>query len=214
MRWQSYVLNMPRNGLNQLNAYFAQHGDKTLCVMRAGGGISESLHNNEVNHLAVTTYKTADFHVGTRGREIEPSYSQKLLVLKELGKWGEVAVEVMPIEFEVVDVENVYHLWEFQYLYSFCVNPAPIFEAPPTFELNFEGMQYHVDIKPGGVYIYFKDKENMPWWKKQRLKNYVTTPVSIGVEFICEAMANVDYGCIVVLPPLELLDFGLEQPLY
>ncbi len=214
MQWQKFVMNMRCNDLAQTTAYFAQQGDKTLCVMPAGGGVCESLDHNEVNHIAILTCKTADFCGYARGPAIEPSYSQKLLVLRELGKWKEVAVEVMPPAPEVVDVENVYHIWEFQYIHSFCANVTPIFEEPPEFELSFEGTRFHFETKQGVTYIYFKDKENMPWIKKQRLKNLVTTPISTGVEFICEAMANVDYGCIVVLPPFELLDFGLEQPQY
>ncbi len=214
MQWQKFVTNVRGNNIDNLTEYYAQQGDKTIFVIPAGGGISESLHGNELNHLTVFIANTAQIPGWYYGKGDEPSYSQKLLVLKELGKWKEVAVEVMPPEPEVVDVENVYHLWEFQYMYSFCANPAPIFEAPPAFELSFEGMQYHVEIKSGGVYIYFKDKENMPWRKKQRLKNHVATPISTGVEFICDAMANVDYGCIVVLPLFDLLDFGLEQPSY
>ncbi len=213
MQWHKFVQPGRCNDLKQIVSYHGLKDNQIFAVVDAGGAISEFLHHNEFNHWIVTSY-SAKNPACPRGTEIEPTYSQKFQVLKDLGVWKEVAIEVMPPDFEVVDVENVYHLWEFQYIYSFGEDVRPIFTAPSAFDQTFDGINYHMEMKNGCMYVYFKDKENIPWNKKQALKNYVATPISTGVEFICEPLANADYGCMLIFPLGTFLDFGLEQPSY
>lgn len=213
MQWHKFVQPGRCNGLNQIVSYHGLKDNQIFAVVDAGKGCSEFLNCNDFNHWILTSYSASD-PTCPRGTEIEPTYSQKLQVIKDLGVWKEVAIEVMPPEHEVVDIENVYHLWEFQYIYSFGVDVRQSFIAPSNFDQVFEGIQYHVERKNGCMYVYFKDKEKMPWGKKQALKNYLATPISTGVEFIHETLANADYGCMIIFPLGTFLDFGLEQPSY
>lgn len=146
------------------------------------------------------------------GKMFEPSYRQKLMVLKEIGVWKEIALEVMPPQRDVVDREDCYHLWEFQYPYSFIFDHRPIYEAPKEFGDEFNGIQYHVKTVGDVRYIYFKpenENEQIGWKKKQNLKNHVIGMDGTAVELILDGMADKHYACMVCLPRGRYLDFGL-----
>lgn len=213
MQWERHMVKHSVNGLESFNMFYTRHNGLLINVLEAGGGVSYSLSQNELNHLVIGMYR--NYGMGDLNHlAVEPTYSQKLRIIQELGRWKEVALEVMPPESEVVDVEEVYHIWEFQYIYSFFINVGPIFTEPSNYENNFAGVDYHLERQNGAIYAYFKDREHMTWRKKQALKNHITIPENTAVEIICEAMESTNHGCMIILPPFECLDFGLIRPTY
>lgn len=140
---------------------------------------------------------------------VEPYYAEKIAILKEIGRWKKVALEVMPDERELVDRENLYHMWEFEHINSFQLDTAPIFNPPKRFREKYEGLHYEVVRQKGVIYIYFQSDDQVPWRKKQAIKNHAVGPHRTGVEIITESMLNVGYGVIIVLPYNLQLSFGL-----
>ena len=185
-------------------------------ALNAGGGQSYVFSRERLCHWVLGFIKynpNGRMYNINRGDFFEPTYQQKLAVLKEVGVWKESALEVMPPEDEVVDRENVYHLWEFQYPYSFIYNIRTIYDEPENFELEYQGIQYHI-VTVGVVrYLYFKPKnkeEQVGWRKKQNLKNYVIGFEGTAVEIITDEMSDKAYGCLICFPRNEYLDFGLQ----
>ncbi len=203
IQWRKFNLSSHVNG--EKNYGFFKRGTtkgEFVTVIYAGKFISEYASSQEICHWVIACTKGKKFY--------EPSYKEKLNIVKEIGKWGNIALEVMPSERKVVDEADIYHIWEFQYPYSFIYNISPIFEKPDVFEEKFENIKYHVEDVKGVQYIYFKSTSLNPigWKKKQQLKNFILGEDAVAVEFILEGMGG-DYACMVALKKGETLDFGL-----
>lgn len=215
MRWTKQVLSMKVNKQSLVNTYAGELGSCYVQVLELEGGFSNSFYGNEVRHYIVGKWKKMQPLIFAKPIMEEPDYALKLQIIRDLGKWHENALEVMPPESQVVDVEDVYHLWEFKYLNSFMVDVNPMFRwSNGIFDNTYGEVRYHIEAIHGVRYVFFANRDHVSWKQKQKLKNRVSTEESTAVEIICEGMANANYGCLIILPSFSGLDFGLERPTY
>lgn len=212
LHWKKGKLPLGFNGESSHDIYEAI-SDKGyyVQVINAGIGVSDMMHRESLCHWVLAFVK-AKRQIFTRGEFFEPSYQQKLMVLREVGKWKNIALEVMPPEPEVVDREDVYHLWEFEYPYSFIHNYKPILEGPDSFGEEFANIEYHISTVGEIRYLYFRSKNPnsfIGWRKKQNLKNHAIGFNDTAIEIITEEMSDKQYGCLICLPHNQYLDFTL-----
>lgn len=150
----------------------------------------------------------------------EPSYKEKHDVLKRLGKWKSIALEVYPSESNLIDSANLYHLWEFENerVLPFSINE--IFEKP-EFEnsICFKNTNIRYSEKSGYIgsspirYLYLKSEEgkNLTWYQKWRAKNEIYSSNVLAVEIISNKTIKNDYSCLICLPYNFKLGFGLRD---
>lgn len=205
MLWKKMVLPLGFNGQLNHDMYMGINSKNIMiqCV-DAGGGNSEVLHGQRIEHWGMV------MHQGDN--RYEPTYQEKMMILRDIGIWKNCALEVMPAQVDVVDRENVYHIWEFQYPYSFKYNFFPILQRPQQFECEWGEFLYHLEQVGKVQYLYFKSKNGneFGWKMKQMLKNNVIGYSRTAVEFIIPEMENQDYSALICLPQGEFLDFGLN----
>ena len=209
VNWKKETVRFASNGKLTHDVYWAssEQGFNVECL-DCGDGISGVLSNQELVHWGLAFSK-----VGSKEPQLfEPDYHQKLMVIKEIGRWKQCALEVMPPECEVVDRQDVYHLWEFEYPYSFIYSIRPIYDIPETFELECDGVKYHIAQVGKVRYLYLElDKgRKLGWRHKQNLKNMIFGSWSTAVEVIIDDMEDKPYVCLICLPHNEFLDFGLN----
>lgn len=212
--WRRTRIPMEVNGETELDMYYGKLDDiKTAEVLNSGGGNSKSISNQYIIHwvIGICRQMTGNYEVD-RQNLVEPTYKQKVQILKDLGVWKQIALEVMPSEVDVVDRENVYHIWEFEFPYSFMYDITPIYKEPLKYEGLYEGMEYHLFVKGGAMYIYFRPKtalDIITWRKKQSLKNFLLGEDATAVEIVQEEMLNKKYFCMIGFFDGRILDFGL-----
>lgn len=200
MKWKKMRLPIVLNDQTGADLYDGIiDGSINAKVLNCGGGYSESISKQYIVHWEILMIIGENM--------IEATYKQKVQILKELGIWKEVALEVMPRENDVVDRENLYHIWEFQYPYSFMHDIKPIYDEPQMYEGCWRDIDYHVFERFGITYIYFKSLKQITWRQKQNLKNSLMGEHIIAVEIIQEEMLNKGYSCMICFK--EVLDFGL-----
>ena len=214
MMWKELRVPIQVNEENELKMYCGQLDAKTAQVLNAGGGNSESFCNQYIVHWVIGIFRqmTGNYEVD-RKNLVEPTYKEKIQILKELGNWKQIALEVMPAETELVDREDVYHIWEFEYPYSFMYDISPIYEEPAVFEAVYEGIEYHLYTKGGAMYIYFRPQTALnviSWRSKQNLKNFLLGREGNAIEIIHEEMLNKKYCGMIGFLDGRTLDFGLS----
>ena len=132
MKWTKERIPMIVNGQIGADMYDGIIDDSIdTKVLNCGGGYSESVSEQFIMHWNIAMFDGQSM--------VEPTYKQKVQILKELGIWKKVALEVMPPEVKVVDRADVYHIWEFEYPYSFMCDITPIYSDPKHFEGAYEG---------------------------------------------------------------------------
>lgn len=208
MRWIKTKVPFNANGRTHQDTFTAYTQEGKYQAIDAGGGNAATFCNEEFCHwvIGLCTGRNAKGPILK-----EPSYRQKVKILEEIGKWKNIALEVMPPEIEVIDREDVYHLWEFQYPHSFHYGYRSILEKPYLFDKEIGEVKYHIRTDGRTKYIYLKKKDGteLTWREKQTLKNKILSPIDTAVEIIIPEMLEEDYTCLVCLPRFEFLDFGL-----
>ena len=208
MQWIKTSIPFNANGRTHQDTFTAYTQEGMYQAIDAGGGTTTVFCNEELCHwvLGVCTGQNVNGPILK-----EPNYRQKVMVIEEIGKWKTIALEVMPPEMEVIDREDVYHLWEFQYPYSFHYGHRPIMERPDSFDKEIGQVKYHIrnDGRTKYIYLQKKDGKELTWREKQDLKNRILSPFDTAVEIITREMLGCDYTCLVCLPRFEYLDFGL-----
>lgn len=149
----------------------------------------------------------------------EPTYKNKVWILNSLGKWKKIALEVFPVEDNLVDGANMFHLWE---LKSKDVLPFSTEEIGNTPKLNCKLSLKKCNIvyseKTGYInketikYLYLKreDGKELTWYQKYHAKNEIYSSEVLAVEVIADSFAGNDYSCLVCLPYNYKLGFGIH----
>ena len=208
MQWIKTTVPFDANGRTHQDSYTAYTQKELYQVVYAGSGKSSVFCNEELHHWIIGLCIGKDLSGPIL---VEPTYRQKVMILEEIGVCKKIALEVMPPEMEVVDRENVYHMWEFEFPYSFHYGYAPILDVPEEFENEIDDVTYHIKSNGFSRYLYLKsnDGKELTWRKKQNLKNKILSPMDTAVEIITREMLEKDYTCLVCLPEFEYLDFKL-----
>lgn len=164
---------------------------------------------NRIKHWKILKVPVSEVVCGGNDPAVglEPCYAEKIQILKELGIWKEIALEVMPQESRLVDEANLYHMWEFQSPTQFFIRLEPILTPPQCFDRQYEGIFYKEVIQNSVMYVYFHSNKELMWREKQKLKNHIAGREGTAVEIITERMQNRGYGVMIILP--YPLDFGL-----
>lgn len=163
-----------------------------LCL-RDDSSLQRSLlcSGNPVSHLIISEKNIFDLS------SLEPYYNRKVEILRETGKWGQIALEVFPAQKDVVDREDVYHMWEFEFPYSCKFFPV----ANEANRLNLgPGLHNFCD----GNRIIVTNAQR--WKEKQDLKNRLLGKQSTAIEFITDHF--IDAKSIIVEIPF--IDFSLS----
>lgn len=215
MNFKKEQLRYSANGQTKFELYSALTEKYAWNCLDAGApGASEFLHGEKIKHFVIGCEKLGiSKAIPPKEYMHEPTYNEKLEILHSIGLWKEVALEVFPPECEVVDVEEVYHIWEFQYPYSFVLNIIP---AKELHELNGEyaNVKYGIYIIDGVEYLYLqaRDGHELRWSEKQKLKNKLIGEERTAVEIIWSEIDGANYTCLICLMQNDYLDFGLVQP--
>lgn len=147
----------------------------------------------------------------------EPTYREKLVILRQIGYWKNCAVEVMPRKCEIVDKIDAYHMYEFPSPTQFEFNYHPIFQAPQkydTMQMDDGLFEYFLRGEDGGLqYLYLRKKngKELRWWDKQNLKDKIVGAHRCAVEMIIGGMESREYTALIVLPAGRTMDFMLTS---
>lgn len=191
-------------------AYVTITGESTIRARNDGDFTSKIVFGQEMRHWQLLKFPLSAVMKNDMDHEgLEPTYSEEVELLKEFGRWKEIALEIMPQESKLVDRINMYHLWEFQSPKMLAVNIQPIFNPPNCLDQLFEDICYKTVRQGETTYVYFHSGKELPWRKKQKLKNYIAGKEGTGIEIITTRMLGVGYGAMIILPYYLQLDFGL-----
>lgn len=187
------------------SVYSAFTREHLYMVTSIGSLRSRILAGNTIKHWKIYKVAMPDVVKGEKNPEgIEPCYAEKVQILKELGIWKQIAMEVMPQESRLVDEANMYHMWEFQSENQLFVDLHPILTPQQCLDEQFGDIYYKVVKQNYAMYVYFYSSKELPWREKQRLKNHIVGKEGTAVEIITEKMLNVGYGAMIILPcPLD-----------
>ena len=136
----------------------------------------------------------------SKNESIEPDYAIKLMVLKELGFWKQLAIEIYPQESKRHGTHS-WWMWELK-------NPESIegITEVPMFA-KLEGTA-KVFSSTGEVKFLFTELEK--WEEKQQLKNKMFSEESVAIELICDTFANKGYSCLIVFPDGDKIKLPLN----
>lgn len=149
----------------------------------------------------------------------EPTYKDKVWILKSRGRWKKMSLEVFPIEDNLVDMANLFHLWEVK---SEDALPFSIEEIGNRSELDCSISLKDCNIIYGEKtaylnqapikYLYLKreDGKELTWYQKYYAKNEIYSSEVLAVEVISDRFAVKDYSCLVCLPYNFKLGFGIH----
>lgn len=217
MNFKKEQLRFFANGQTKFEVYNALTDQYAWHCLDAGApGTSEFLHGEKIKHFVIGSEKLGISKARPAKEYMhEPTYNEKLEILHNIGLWKEVALEVFPPKSEVVDVEEVYHIWEFQYPYSFALNIMPAKELK---ELSGEyaNVKYEIYIIDGVEYLFMQslDGYELRWSEKQKMKDELIGEERTAVEIIWSEIDGASYTCLICLKENDYLDFGLIQPVW
>lgn len=155
----------------------------------------------------------------------DPSYYDRVSIIRELGKWKKLAVEVFPREKDLVDRANLYHLWEIEdrnqlpfdidLIKDFHdLKPSRYFSPFIGFDKAFD-VNYSVALHTfkAGQFAYLFvtpiDGVELKWKQKYEIKNGIFGKNVMAVEVISEELGSLPYTCLVCYPWNYEIDFSL-----
>lgn len=153
---------------------------------------------------------------------MEPDYGEKLSILKKLGKWNRVGLEIFPSIKNVVDDSNLYHIWEIESMRKFPFPTYLAFTVPNSTEYQtvsvgkIQGKYVIRTLKNdmGTItYLYLKSTgKEFSWSEKQALKDKIVGENITAVELICDYIISgvARETCLICLPAQYELKFGLH----
>ena len=229
-RWERFdsskiknFFNIPENGWSaEVRERWSYFGDEALIIVN----IRDLLQTEwgKIRHLIL--HKVSFNEVKRRGLiaflDAEKfSYSERVWILKEFGKSKNLALEVYPRQERLVDEVNVYHLWEIEnadvlpFSVQECLS-APNFTDTVVIE---DGTVVEYGVKTGIIknqtfkYLFLRNANGteLGWKQKQQAKEEIYSWVVTAVEVIQEAAISLEYSCLICLPSLYELDFGIHK---
>ncbi len=149
----------------------------------------------------------------------DPTYAERLEALKVCGRWKKTAVEVFPAQRNMIDGGNLYHIWEVQdeKCFPFDISMIYVLEKGNEESVTIDGMEVIYSKKvvktPYGpeCYLYLYSEKELKWNQKQRLKNVIIDEEITAVEVITDGSRNINYSCLICLPIMFKLDFGIHK---
>lgn len=181
MNWRKIKIKNPQKD-SETTSWIAENSNGQIVVSDSQKVFEVSNKKLKVHYIAISCRK--------KGVQVEPDSFIKLKVLKELGMWKKLALEVYPQESKKTE-RFCCGMWEVK-------NPENIEEIAeiPMFSKLEETAK--VISSTGNVKFLFTTLEK--WEDKQQLKNKLFSEESMAVELICDTFANKGYSCLIVFP--------------